>query len=171
MSWCFWPDLSKEVLNTHCFKSHFSPPFDRYNNRLTAHAYTITKGSTVYFYWGHIHRPVWHPRVLGWSVNGSNLPGQADSHRESPQDWLVRLAVDIATFCDMWSWKQLEVMPFGHRIFWIRKSCHFVAPHHPPTHHHYRLLVVSTTLRKKLSKMADKKDISTSYPLKSPTTE
>ena len=23
----------------------------------------------------------WHPRMLGWSVNGSNLPGQADSQQ------------------------------------------------------------------------------------------
>ena len=51
------------------------------NNRLTVHAYTIAKGSTVYFYRGLIHGPVWFPRVLGWSVNGSNLPGQANSQQ------------------------------------------------------------------------------------------
>ena len=38
------------VLYAHNFKSQFSPPFDRYNNRLTVHAHTIGKGSTVYFY-------------------------------------------------------------------------------------------------------------------------
>ena len=32
------------------FKSHFSLPFDRYNNRLTVYAYTIYKGAVVYFY-------------------------------------------------------------------------------------------------------------------------
>ena len=42
-------DLLKEVLYTHNFKSHFSPPFNRYNNRLTVHVCTIAKGSTVYF--------------------------------------------------------------------------------------------------------------------------
>ena len=73
--------FAKEVLYTHNFKLHFSPPFDRYNNRLTVHACNIAKGSTVYFYWGLIHRPVWHQSVLGWSVNGSNFPDQADSRQ------------------------------------------------------------------------------------------
>ena len=65
---------------TH-FKSHFSPPFDRYNNKLTVHACTIAKGSTVYFYGGLIHGLFWHPSVLGWSVNSSNFPSQADSRQ------------------------------------------------------------------------------------------
>ena len=58
----------------HGFKSYFSLPFNRYNNSLTAHAYTIAKGSMFHFYRGLIHGPVWRPRVLGWSVNGFNLP-------------------------------------------------------------------------------------------------
>ena len=77
-----WPYLWKEVLYTHSFKSHFSPQFDRYNDRLTVHAHTIAKDSTVYFYWDLIYGPVWHPRVLVWSVNGSNyFPSQADSQQ------------------------------------------------------------------------------------------
>ena len=71
--------FAKGVLYMHSFRSHFSQSFDRYNNRPTVHACTIAKTSTVCFYWGLIHGPVWHPWVLGWSVNGSNLPGQADS--------------------------------------------------------------------------------------------
>ena len=43
-------DLPKGVLYAHNFKSHFLPPFDRYNNRPTVHACTIAKGSTIYFY-------------------------------------------------------------------------------------------------------------------------
>ena len=76
-----WLDLPKGALFAHNFKSHFSPPLDRYSNKLTVHAYTIAKASTVCFYWGLIHGPVWHPRVLGWSVNGSNLPGQAENRQ------------------------------------------------------------------------------------------
>ena len=45
-----WPDLPKGVFYAHSFKSHFSPPFDRYNNRLTVDAYTIAKGLKAYFY-------------------------------------------------------------------------------------------------------------------------
>ena len=38
--------------------------------------------------------------------------------RESPPDWLVRLNIDVATFCDMWDRKQPEFMPVGcTRIF------------------------------------------------------
>ena len=74
-----WPDLPIGVLYMHSFRSHFSWLFDRYNNRPTVHACTVAKASTVCFYWGFIHRPVWRPRMLGWSVNGSNFPSQVDS--------------------------------------------------------------------------------------------
>ena len=38
--------------------------------------------------------------------------------RESLQDRLVRLGVDVATFCDMWGLKQPELMPSGNiKIF------------------------------------------------------
>ena len=37
--------------------------------------------------------------------------------RKSPQDWLVGLGIDVAAFCDMWSQKQPELMPFGHMNF------------------------------------------------------
>ena len=119
MSAYMWLDLPKGVLYEHNFKSHFSLPFYRYNNRLTVHTCTIAKGSTVYFYWGLIHGPVWHPSVLGWSVNGSNFPSQADNCRESPHDWLVRLGINVATFCDMLSWKQPELKPFGHKTVFV----------------------------------------------------
>ena len=73
-----WPDLPKGVLYTHSFRSHFSLSFNRYNNRPTVHACTIAESSAVCFYWGLIRGPVWRPRMLGWSVNGLSLPGQAD---------------------------------------------------------------------------------------------
>ena len=31
--------------------------------------------------------------------------------------WLLRLAKDLATFCDMWILKQPELMSFWHNIF------------------------------------------------------
>ena len=80
---------------THSFRSHFSLSFDRYNNRPTVHACTIAKSSAVCFYRGLIHGPVWRPRMLGWSVN---CPARQTDGRESPQDWLVRLDIDVATF-------------------------------------------------------------------------
>ena len=79
---------SQESHDLTCLCYMWPLPFNRHRNRLTVHAFTIIKGSMVYFYWGLIHRPVWHPSVLGWSVNSSKFPGQADSWRESPQDWL-----------------------------------------------------------------------------------
>ena len=45
-----WLYLPKGVLYAHSFKSHFLPPLNRYNNRLTVHAYTIANASTVCFY-------------------------------------------------------------------------------------------------------------------------
>ena len=128
-----WPDLWKGVLYTHSFKSHFSLPFNRYNHRLKVHAYTIVKGSTIYFYWGLIHRPVWCPPVLGWSVKGSNLPNQTDSwqgintrlggeteHQRSYILWYVELKT---------AW--IDVI-WPYKFLLIGRFCHFVAPHHPP---------------------------------------
>ena len=80
--------FAKRCLFAHSFKSHFLPPLDRYNNRLTVHAYTIAKASMVCFYLGLIPGLLWHPCMFGWSVNGSNLPGQADSQ----QGITIRLA-------------------------------------------------------------------------------
>ena len=76
---CDWICQKVSCSHRHSFKSHFSLPLDKYNNRLTVHTYTFAKASMVCFYWGLIHGAVWHPLMLGWSVNGSNLPGQADS--------------------------------------------------------------------------------------------
>ena len=132
--------FAKRVLYTDSFKFHFSPPFDRYNNRLTIHAYTIVEGLTVYFYLGLIHGPVWHPPVLGWSVHGSNLPGQADSR----QGITTGLAGETGHWHSYILW---YVEPktawidaiWPYKFFWIRWSHHFVAPHH-------LLLVVRTRL-------------------------
>ena len=33
-------------------------------------------------------------------------------------DWMIGLAMDLAVLCDMWSWKQYRLMPFGHSQFW-----------------------------------------------------
>ena len=92
--------FAKRVLYTYSFKSPFSLPFDGYNNRLTVHAYTIAKGSMVYFYWGLIHGPVCCPRMLRWSVSGPNLPGQANSQ----QGITTRLAGETGHRCSCILW-------------------------------------------------------------------
>ena len=105
--------FAKRVWYAHNFKSHVLPPFDIYNNRLTVHACTIAKGSTVYFYWGLIHGPVWHPSVLRSSVNGSNLPWQADSW----QGITTRLAGENGCWCSYTLWHvQLKTA-------WIEAIC------------------------------------------------
>ena len=50
--------------------------------------------------------------------------------RKSPHDWLVRLSIDLAMLCDIWSSKQPELMPFGHFQFSPGAAHHFVATHH-----------------------------------------
>ena len=104
------PDMWIGVLHAHSFKSHFSPPFNRYNNRLTVHVYTIARSSMVCFYWGLIHGPVWRRRMLRWAP--TCLAKQTAS-RESPQDCMD---IDVTTFCDMCDRKWPEL--FGHiKIF------------------------------------------------------
>ena len=86
-----WPDLPKGVLYTHSFKSHFSPPFDRHNTKLTVDMAVMAKSTAVCFHWGFFLQPVWRTRVLGCSINGPILPGQADRR----QGITTRLAGEI----------------------------------------------------------------------------
>ena len=130
-----WLDLPKGVLYVHSFKSHFSPPLDRYNNRLTVHANTIAKASTICFYWGLSHWPVWRPLVLGWSVNSSTLPSQADNR----QGIITRLAGETGHQCIyMWSWKWPELKSFGHKKFLYQRVPPLRGSPPPPTLHPYR---------------------------------
>ena len=133
-----WPDLPKGIVYAHSFKSHFSPPFDTYNNTLTVRAYIIAKGSMVYFNWGFICRPVWCPRVLGWSLNGFNLPGQADSR----QGITTRLAGETWHWCSYILWyaetKTAWIDPFGHIIFLNQKVPPLRGSSPPHTLHPYR---------------------------------
>ena len=62
---------------------------------------------------------------------------------KSPHDWLVRLAMDLATLCDTVcggkndnSRCHLAVFSFAH---------HFMATHPPPPSYHVGVLVVLTT--------------------------
>ena len=130
--------MPKGVLYAHNFKTHFSPPLDRYNNRLTFHAYTIAKASTVCFYWGLIHGPVWHPWVLGWSVNGSSLLSQADNR----QGITTRLAGENGHWCRYILW-HVELKTVWIEASWLKKFLYWrVLPlcgsPTPPTLHPYR---------------------------------
>ena len=58
---------------------------------------------------------------IHWYSDGLEMaptcPARQTASRESPHDRLVRLHIDVATFCDMWSQKQPELMPLGHINF------------------------------------------------------
>ena len=55
---------------------------------------------------------------------------------KSPHDWLVSLAMDLATLCDIWRCKRHQWMPYGCFGEDLAVARHFVAtrpPPHPPT--------------------------------------
>ena len=129
-----WPDLPKgSYAHTVSSLIRISLPFNRYNSRLTVYV----KGSTVYFfYWGLIHGPVCRSQVRRWSVNGSNLPGQADSQ----QGITTRLAGDTLHQCSyilqhvelktawidtIWPYKNFELKE--STTLWLPTT-----PHPPP---------------------------------------
>ena len=51
---------------------------------------------------------------MGAQLNVSNLPDHAESQQELPQDRLVRLVMDVATFCDMCEFEKPELKSFDH---------------------------------------------------------
>ena len=115
------------ALYAHIFKPHFSPPFDRYNNRLTVHVYTIARSSMVCF-----PRPVSRPGVLLWPLSHSNLPGQADSQ----QGIVTRQTSETGHQCSYILWyvglKTAWIDAIGpYKYFLIRATHHFVTTHHP----------------------------------------
>ena len=71
--------FAKGVLYTHSFKTHFSSPSVSYINVPTAHVFNTADGLIVCFHSGLFLKPVWHPRVFGWLLNGPIFPWQADS--------------------------------------------------------------------------------------------
>ena len=103
----------------HNFNVHFSPPPDGYNNRANSSCVYYSQKFNSVLLLRLFLQPVWHPQLLGWSINGCILPGQADSLQEISTWMLVRLGMDLATFCDVWSLKQPELMPFGHISFLV----------------------------------------------------
>ena len=70
-------------------KTHFSLPSVSYINVPTAHLFNTAKAWTVYFHSGLFLKPVWYPQVLGWPLNGSIFPWQADS-----QLWITTQLAD-----------------------------------------------------------------------------
>ena len=97
-----WSDSPKGALLAHNFNVHFSPPPDGYTSRLTVYVCTVAKSSTVCFYWDFLLQTVWHPTVLRWFKMAPSCLKKQTYSRESPLNWLVRLGMELATFCDMY---------------------------------------------------------------------
>ena len=63
----------------------------------------------------------------------------------SPHEWLMSLAMGLASLCDMWRWKWHQWMPFGCFSEDVAFAHHFVAPCLPPPSHTIGVLVVLAT--------------------------
>ena len=72
-----WPDLPKPATYAHNSKECFSSPIDSSINKLTNSHNTTATSWLVCFIWGLFSRPVWHPRVLGCSLNATGWLVQA----------------------------------------------------------------------------------------------
>ena len=112
------PDLRKAGFHTHDSKTYFSPSKWLYiltNNSgnywcwklpkllllwVVSEAYQMSTSAWVAFKWLHIP-----------------LASRQLDVRNSPHDWLISLAMDLAALCDMWKWKWHQWMPFG-RFYW-----------------------------------------------------
>ena len=87
-----------------------------------------------WFCCGLFLRLVRHPRVFRLPSTRSVSPWKADRrlYSNSPHEWLISLAMDLAALCDMWRWKWHQWMLFD----WFSENVtfvhHFVAPRPPP---------------------------------------
>ena len=126
-----WPDLPKEVLYTHSFKTYFSLSSVSYMIALTAHVFNTAEGRTVCFYLGLFLKPVWHPQLFAWPSNAPIFPWEADSWL-----WITTWLADEFGYgfsCFVWHVKVkmalMEVICFSEDVAF---ACHFMAPC-PPT--------------------------------------
>ena len=133
-----WPDLPKGVLYTH-------------SSGLTFHGHSTDTAIGQQFMLVPLPKLQWSAfteasfmglcGIYGCSDvlwMAPTCPARQTDGKESLQDWLVTLGIDVATFWDVWSWKQPDLKPFGHKKVLYRKSppLHGYPP--PPTLHPYR---------------------------------
>ena len=121
-----WSDLRKADFHAHNSKTHFSPSN---NSSLTIQASTDAESCLGCFCRDLFLRLVRCPQVVGLPSNGCMSLGKLTAGCNSPYNWLMNLAMDLAALYDMymWRWKWHQWMPF--RWFWWRRSLcrHFLA--------------------------------------------
>ena len=110
-----WPDLPEPSLWAHKLEN-FSPVFDIYIHELTLQQCNTDKRLSVCFYHGCFLGPVRRPRVSGCSLSGhlALTSRRPTGNRHTTGQWVWHC---FATFCDMWSSKELQLMPFGSLQF------------------------------------------------------
>ena len=89
------------ILYTHreSFKTHFSSPFDNYTNGLTAHVFNTAESAFTQTSFSSLFDI--HECSGGLQMAPSSLDKKT-AGCNSPHDWLMSLAIDLATLCDMW---------------------------------------------------------------------
>ena len=134
--------FAKKVLCMHSFKTYFLSPFVSYINGPTACVFNTAEGWTVCFHPGVFLKPVWHPRVLGWSSIGPIFPWEAHSwlwittqlayefvHRLSCFVWHVEVQMapigvihagqQIFSVAEWWGWGDNNQRLLSHHLCWV----------------------------------------------------
>ena len=107
------------------FKTHFSSPSVSYINAPTTHVFNTAKGWTACFHSGLFLKPVWHPWVLGWPLNGPIFPWKTDS-------WLwitTRLGDEFGHGFSCFVW-HVEVKMVPMEVIWLFFSEDVAFAHH-----------------------------------------
>ena len=101
-------------------------------------------------FWGlsDVHECTGHLQMAAYPL------GKLTAGCNSPHDWLMSLAMDLTSLCDMWRWKWRQLMPFGW-FLWRRSLCLPLRGYPPtPTLPPCRSATDIGYASKKLSKMA-----------------
>ena len=109
---CDW--IWEKPASTHTISRHML-------HHQTSCTCTLTNNSDMCWWWNLprllllwvVFRLVRHSQVLVWALNSSNSLQQETAHCNSPHDWLMSLAIDLAASCDMCIWKWHHYMLFA----------------------------------------------------------
>ena len=124
-----WLDLRKAGFHAHNGRPHFSLSINSLTNILTFHACLSAKALLVCFCQGLFCRPSDVLMYVGGHKNALACQNRKTTGWEWPHDWIVISAIDLATFCGIYSTTGPQLGPITITV----KFCVKLTPSQAPT--------------------------------------
>ena len=134
MHYCICDQICQKGSYTCTVSRHtFLLPFVSYISGPTAHVFNTAESWRVHFHSNLFSSLSDINECSGGIQMATSCLGKQTVDCDSPHDWLMSLAIDLASLCDMWRWKWYQWKSFGVFSEDIAFACHFATPCLPPS--------------------------------------